>query len=73
MVYFRMKDLDAHLRRNNFSGLTTPKIAQRLRDMGGEPISLFLKNRTTRAWRIPTFAGQDAPFDTPEMKKRSPF
>jgi hypothetical protein len=73
MVYFRMKDLDAHLRRNNFSGLTTPKIAQRLRDMGGEPISLFLKNRTTRAWRIPIFAGQDAPFDTPEMKKRSPF
>jgi hypothetical protein len=72
-VYFRMKDLDAYLRRNNFTGLSAPKIAQRLRDMGGEPISMSLKNRTTRAWRIPTFAGQDAPFDTPEMKNRSPF
>ena len=72
-VYFRMKDLENHLRRNNFSGLTTPKIAQRLRDMGGEPISLFLKNRSTRAWRMPVFSGQDAPFETPEMKNRSPF
>jgi hypothetical protein len=72
-VYFRMKDLDAHLRRNNFTGLSAPKIAQRLRDLGGEPMSLFLKNRTTRVWALPRFESQDSPFDTPEMRQQSPF
>jgi hypothetical protein len=73
-TYFRMKDLEAHLTRNNFKGMTLPKMAQRMRDIGGEPISLFLKNRATRCWRIPRFERQDSPFDTPEQKKnRSPF
>lgn len=73
-TYFRMKDLEAFLTRNNFKGMTAPKMAQRIRDIGGEPISLFLKNRAVRCWRIPRFANQDAPFDTPEQKKnRSPF
>jgi len=73
-TYFRMKDLEAHLNRNNFKGMTLPKVAQRIRDIGGEPISLFLKNRATRCWRIPRFERQDSPFDTPEQKKsRSPF
>jgi hypothetical protein len=72
-VYFRIKDLEPFLRRNNFVGLSSPKMAQRLREMGGEPFSLFLKGRTTRTWRLPMFARQDAPFDTPEMKKDAPF
>jgi hypothetical protein len=73
-TYFRMKDLEAHLTRNNFKGMTAPKMAQRLRDMGGEPISLFLKGRTARCWRIPRFNCQDAPFDTPEQRTSgSPF
>jgi hypothetical protein len=73
-TYFRMKDLEAHLVRNNFKGMTHPKMAQRLRDLGGEPISLFLKNRTARCWSIPRFGQQDAPFETPEQRHvRSPF
>jgi len=73
-TYFRMKDLEAHLTRSNFKGMTLPKVAQRIRDIGGEPISLFLKNRATRCWRIPRFERQDSPFETPEQKKgRSPF
>ena len=72
-TYFRMKDLEAHLKRNNFVGLSAPKMAQRLRDLGGEPISLFLKNRTVRCWRVPNFKKQDAPFPTPEMREESPF
>jgi hypothetical protein len=63
-VYFRMKDLEAHLKRNNFVGLTTPRMAQRIRDLGGEPITVSLKNRATRLWKMPTFKKQDAPFDT---------
>lgn len=73
-TYFRMKDLEAHLKRNNFVGLSAPKMAQRLRDMGGEPMSLFLKGRTVRCWRIPKFDKQDAPFDTHTTRvEGSPF
>jgi hypothetical protein len=49
-------------------------MAQRLRDLGGEPISLFLKNRAARCWKIPRFNRQDAPFATPEQRTQgSPF
>jgi hypothetical protein len=72
--YFRMKDLEGHLLRNNFKGMTAPKMAQRLRDLGGEPISLFLKGRTVRCWRIPAFEKQDAPFTTETVRQQgSPF
>jgi hypothetical protein len=64
-VYFRIKDLEAHLKRNNFIGLTAPRMAQRLRDLGGEPMSISLKGRATRLWRIPPFTKQDSPFETP--------
>ena len=73
-TYFRMKDLEAHLKRNNFVGLSAPKMAQRLRDMGGEPMSLFLKGRTVRCWRIPKFDKQDAPFESHTVRTEgSPF
>jgi len=73
MVYFRMKDLETFLRRNNFMALTAPKIAQRLREIGGDPVSMYLKNRTTRVWRLPRFNKQDAPFETPTSREESPF
>jgi hypothetical protein len=73
-TYFRIKDLEAHLKRNNFIGLTAPKMAQRLRDVGGEPIPLFLKGRTVRCWRIPRFQKQDAPFESQTKRTiGSPF
>ena len=64
-VYFRIKDLEAHLKRNGFMGFTAPRMAQRLRDLGGEPTSTSLKGRATRLWRIPIFTRQDSPFETP--------
>ena len=73
MVYFRIKDLETFLRRNNFMALTAPKIAQRLREVGGDPVSMYLKSRTTRVWRMPKFAKQDAPFETPTSREESPF
>lgn len=72
-VYFRIKDLEEHLVRSNFRGMTAPKMAQRLRDLNGEPVSLFLKGRAVRAWRIPCFEKQDGPFNVPDQKKKSPF
>jgi hypothetical protein len=72
-VYFRIKDLEDYLSRNNFRGLTAPKMAQRLRDLGGEPISLFLKGRTVRAWKIPCFPKQSEKFSLPDQRKKNPF
>ena len=72
-TYFRFKDLEAHLKRNNFLGMSLGRMAQRIRDLGGEPCTLYLKGRQTRCWRIPRFNKQDAPFDTPEQNKVSPF
>jgi hypothetical protein len=73
LTYFRFKDLETHLKRNNFLGMAPGRMAQRVRDLGGEPITLYLKGRQTRCWRIPKFERQDAPFDTPEQNKVSPF
>jgi len=73
LVYFRMKDLEGFLRRHNFAGMSAARIAQRLRDHGGEPISMFLKSRSTRVWRMPRFTKQDSPFETPTMKQEPPF
>ena len=72
-VYFRMKDLEAHLKRNSFTGLSAPKISQRLRDMGGESTVLKLKGRATRVWQMPVFDTQDAPFDAPKTYDDVPF
>ena len=72
-TYFRFKDLEGHLKRNNFIGMSPGRMAQRVRDLGGEPCTLYLKGRQTRCWRIPKFEKQDAPFETPEQDKVSPF
>jgi hypothetical protein len=73
VVYFRIKDLEAHLKRNNFGLMSAPKMAQRLRELSGEPLALHLKGRTTRVWRVPVFASQDSPFDSPISKIDVPF
>jgi hypothetical protein len=70
---FRIKDLEAHLRRNNFGTLSAPKMAQRLRELGGVPSSIHLKGRTTRIWKLPVFESQDSPFDTPTHSSEVPF
>lgn len=72
LTYFRLKDLEGFLARNKFI-MSTVKIAQRLRDMQGNPHSITVKNRTVRLWRIPAFAKQDAPFDTTLPSGKSPF
>ncbi len=71
--YLRIKDLEAHLKRNNFGALSAPKMAQRLRELGGEPSSINLKGRTARVWKLPVFDKQDSPFDTPTSDDSVPF
>jgi|TARA_R110000787_G_scaffold228046_2_gene335734 hypothetical protein len=52
-VFFRLKDLEAFLKRNKFLEYRSNKIAQRLRDIEGTPEVLRIKNRHVRCWAIP--------------------
>jgi len=52
-VFFRLKDLEAFLKRNKFLEYKNSKIAQRLRDIDGTPEVLRIKNRHVRCWSIP--------------------
>ena len=72
LTYFRLKDLESFLLRNKFI-MSTVKIAQRLRNIQGNPHAINIKNRTVRTWRIPAFAKQNEPFNTDLAMKGSPF
>lgn len=55
LTYFRLKDFEAHLRKNKFFEYKSHKIAQRLRDINGESVTLRIKNRVVRVWAVPFF------------------
>jgi len=54
-TYFRLKDLEAYLKRNKFFEYKSNKIAQRLRDIDGKAEQLRIKDRSVRCWSIPSF------------------
>ena len=54
-TYFRLKDLEAYLKRNKFFEYKSNKIAQRLRDIDGNAEQLKIKGRTVRCWSVPAF------------------
>ena len=66
-TYFRLKDFDAYLRKNRFFEYKSHKIAQRLRDINGEAVSLKIKGKATRVWAIPVFQVQTGSVPTPEL------
>ncbi len=49
-TYFRLKDLEAFLKRNKFFDYKSNKIAQRLRDIDGKAEQFRIKGRTVRCW-----------------------
>ena len=67
MTYFRLKDFDAHLKRNKFFEYKSHKIAQRLRDKGGESLQIRIKGRPVRVWKIPSFDAVEVELSAPEF------
>jgi hypothetical protein len=55
LTFFRLKDFEAHLRKNKFFEYKSHKIAQRLRDINGESTVLKIKGRAVRVWAVPFF------------------
>jgi len=67
LTFFRLKDFEAYLKRNKFFEYKPYKIAQRLRDMGGESKLLKIKGRPVRVWQIPAYESMDIEFTTPKF------
>jgi hypothetical protein len=64
-TYFRLKDFDSFLRKNRFFEYKSHKIAQRLRDINGEAISLKINGKATRVWAIPAHSQHVGQVTTP--------
>jgi len=74
ITYFRLRDFEAHLRKNKFFEYKSHKIAQRLRDINGESVVLKIKGRAVRVWKIPSFDRSDIDILPPKFKsKEEPF
>ncbi len=74
ITYFRLRDFEAHLRKNKFFEYKSHKIAQRLRDINGESVVLKIKGRAVRVWKIPSFDRSDIDISPPKFKsKEEPF
>jgi len=54
-TYFRLKDFDSYLRKNRFFEFKSHKIAQRLRDINGESVSIKINGKAVRCWSIPAY------------------
>lgn len=67
VTMFRLKDFEAFLKRNKFFEYKSHKIAQRLRDKGGESRLLKIKGRPVRVWQIPSFETAEVEFNTPSF------
>ena len=67
MTLFRLKDFEAYLKRNKFFEYKLHKIAQRLRDMGGQSRALRIKGRLVRVWEVPAFDKADIDIKTPSF------
>jgi len=64
---FRLKDLSGHLRKNRFFEYKPNVISQRLRDIGGGPLQIRIKNKPTRVWSIPAFDVIEVEINTPDF------
>tara|TARA_A100001391_G_scaffold33113_3_gene17863 strand:- start:2879 stop:4417 length:1539 start_codon:yes stop_codon:yes gene_type:complete len=68
-TFFRLRDFENYLKRNRFFDFKTHKIAQRLRDINGEPTTLRIKERTVRVWRIPALEASGTDVRTPDFAR----
>ena len=65
---FRLKDFEAFLKRNKFFEYKTHKVAQRLRDMGGESRQMKIKGRPVRVWVIPAYRIAEVDMKPPKFQ-----
>jgi len=67
ITYFRLKDLENYLIKQNFKVYKSHQLAQRLRDAQGQAKLLKISGRATRVWSIPAFERVAAIIQTPQF------
>jgi len=74
-TYFRLKDFENFLKKNKFFEYKAHKMAQRLRDINGESVTLKIKGRSVRVWQIPSFDNVDVEIEPPKFgsQQEAPF
>ena len=73
LTYFRLKDFETYLRKSKFFEFKSHKIAQRLRDINGVAVSVKIKGKAIRVWKIPSYTAS-AEIPAPSIKaKEAPF
>ena len=73
LTYFRLKDFEAHLKKNKFFEFKSHKIAQRLRDINGAAVSVKIKGKAVRVWKVPSFVSNPEIHAPPISTKAKPF
>ena len=75
ITYFRLKDFESFLKKNKFFEYKAHKMAQRLRDINGQSVTLKIKGRSVRVWQIPSFDNVDVEIEPPKFgsQQEAPF
>jgi len=75
-VYFRIRDLQRHLKANGFLKYNNVQLGLRLRDIKAEKVDWWVKGKTTHLWFLPQtfFSGsEDIKLDLPPLEIVDPF
>jgi hypothetical protein len=77
-TYFRLKDLQAFLTRNNFKDYTRTQITARIIAMNNNDAKAAkgffnIKGKGVNLWRVPEYALIDGPYTLPETMEESPI
>ena len=64
-TYFRLKDLETYLLKQNFKTYKSHQLAQRLREAHAEGKMLKISGKAVRVWELPAFLSVQRPVSTP--------
>ena len=68
-TFFRLRDLESYLQRNKFFEYKRNKLAQRLREIGGQSSKLRIQDSTVNVYKIPAFVSGKVDVGTPFQQK----
>lgn len=71
--YFRLRDLQRFLRREDVRDLSRGQITTRIRDMGGSDIALKIKDKTRSCWWVPSYIIAPIPVLDPPSIQDTPI
>jgi hypothetical protein len=69
--YFRMRDLQRYLERENFKHLTRGALGELIKKLGGESMQMSIRGHNRHVWWVPVDALQTVPeVPVPQLPRR---